>query len=301
MYRRITTAIRNGVDPVHPLASLLLAAMVIAPGPAPSEIKPSESFSVPFELSNGHIFVSAFVNGQGPYRFGFDTGASGVGRADNRLVALLALPSAGETANSDGISTMTTSVVALASLKLGSIEKRNIEVPARDYNPNLKSGGMPMMGIISREFFADRLVTIDYPSRTITFRDASLRSGEAGVVSYSGSFVIPICFAAGCFDAKVDTGSSRSIVIPKELVAKVAASEPVEIGQGMRTNGAVTLYEMTLREPVRVGAVTAVGQEVLYTDPSDSVAVIGSDFLKDYVLTIDQRHHLLRIEMPQKR
>jgi hypothetical protein len=283
------------------LGSLALSGLMALAAQQTVHPKPGSAFSVPFELNNGHMFVAAYVNGNGPYRFGFDTGASGVGRADSRLVSLLSLPAVGQVANSDGIRTTSTTVVALASLKLGAMEKRNVEVPARDYNPNLNPGRAPMMGIISRDFFADRLVSIDYPSRTITFSENFLRAGQAGVVSYTGSFVVPLCFASGCLNAKIDTGSSRGIVIPKEWVGKVAASEPIKIGEAQRTNGVSTLYEMTLREPVRIATMTATRQKVLYADPSDSTAVIGSDFLKDYVLTVDQRNHLLRIDMPRGR
>jgi hypothetical protein len=86
--------------------------------------------------------------------------------------------------------------------------------------------------------------------------------------------------------------------VPKELVPKLSAGEPTSVGQGLRTNGVATLYEMTLNEPVQVAGVTATNQKVLYADPSDAVIVIGTPFLKDYVLTIDQRNHLLKISMP---
>ena len=55
---------------------------------------------------------------------------------------------------------------------------------------------------------------------------------------------------------------------------------------------------MQLLEPVRVGNLTATKQKVLFAVPSDDSINVGSDFLKDYVLTLDQRHHLLRIARP---
>jgi hypothetical protein len=281
-----------------PVTGLLVALLAASPLPQPTLKISSAAFSIPFELSDGHIFVSAYVNGRGPYRFGFDTGASGVGRADNRLVEALKLPPAGTASVSDSIKATTVARVAIKSLRIGSLEWRDVDIPARDYNPNVKSGGVPMYGIIAREFFADQLVTIDYPSRTIRFERGSLRSGGKGVVAYEGGLVIPVCFVAGCVEGRIDTGSSRGIVIPKDLVGRIAASGPVPIGQGLRTNGVANLYEMTLKEPVRIGDIAAVGEKVLYADPSDDKVVVGTKFLEDYVLTIDQRNKLLRIEMP---
>lgn len=259
------------------------------------------AIAVPFELDNGHIFVGAFVNGQGPYRFGFDTGASGIGRADAALTEALSLPKVDEAANSDGVRVTTADVVSAGSLRVGDLERADVQLLSRDYNRNRKPGVRPMMGIIARDFFADRLITIDYPARTITFSRGKLRSDEPGVTAYTGSFTIPVCFAAGCFPGKVDTGSSRSLVIPKNVVAKLKAGNPVQIGKGMRTNGVATLYEVTLREPVRIGSLSVAGQAALYAEPSTDTINIGSHFLKDYVLTIDQQNKLLRIARPRGR
>jgi hypothetical protein len=278
----------------------LIAALALISHQAESRT-PSESFSIPFELDKGRIFVGAFVNGRGPYRFGFDTGASGTGRADVRLTAALSLRKVDQTATSDGIQAATADVVTAPSLRLGDLEQRGVKLLSRDYNKGRKADEQPLMGIIARDFFADWLVTLDYPARTISFTRGELRPNEPGVLSYGASFTIPVCFSVGCYPGKVDTGSSRGLVIPKNLAAKLPASAPVAIGQGMRTNSVATLYEMSLREPVRVGAVTAAAQKVLYADPSDTTIVIGSEFLKDYVLTIDQRHRLLRISEPRRR
>lgn len=274
------------------LAATILAAMALG-----GAAEPQQQPAVPFELYKGHIFVSVFVNGQGPYLFGFDTGASGMGRVDSTLTSQLALPKVGEEANSDGIRTVTTDVVQVDRVTLGDVEKHGLRLLARDYNHGRKDHAIA--GIIGRDFFADRLVTIDYPHKRISFAKGSLNAGDPRVVAYGGSFVIAVCFASGCYPAKVDTGSSRSIVIPKNLVAKISASPPRPIGQAARTNSMATLYEMTLEEPVRVGGITAAGQTVLYAEPSDAMINVGSDFLKDYVLTIDQQHKLLKIDRPK--
>jgi hypothetical protein len=55
---------------------------------------------------------------------------------------------------------------------------------------------------------------------------------------------------------------------------------------------------MSLKEPVRIAGVKVEGQEVLYADPSDTTINVGSDFLKDYVLTVDQQRQLLSIRRP---
>jgi aspartyl protease len=274
---------------------LIVAAMGAALLPSPPVAQTASAAStIPFELYKGHIFVSAYVNGAGPYKFGFDTGASGDGRADAQLTRELSLPKAGRSETSDGITTATADLVVVGSLRLGPIEKRDLELLSRDYNGGSKDEHS-IMGIIGRDFFARWLVTIDYPRRTITFRHGHLSRSNREVVPYGPSFSIPVCFASMCVPGKIDSGSSRSIVVPKDLAAKLSASAPVLVGQVKRTNSTAALYEITLNEPVRVGGINVRAQKLLYTDLSDTAINVGSDFLKDYVLTIDQANRLLRI------
>ena len=280
------------------MRAIYAALMIVGLQPPSSAEAPAARFEIPFELQNGRIYVSAFVNGKGPYRFGFDTGASGVGRADTRLATGLSLSKTGDAANSDGVKTVTTDVVSVESLRVGRLEKRNVELLSRDYNKSLKPGGEPMMGIIGRDFFADGLIEIDYPAKRISFSRGRLRPGDRGVVRYGASLTVPVCSKAECYPGMIDTGSNRGIVIPKNLAAKLASGTPTLIGKASRTNSVATLYETTLKEPVRVAGVTALNQKVIYTEPSIDKINIGSDFLKDYVLTIDQVHGLLRISNP---
>lgn len=280
------------------IAGLAIACSVAA-APASSNVStPDKPFSIPFELDHGHIFISAFVNGNGPYRFGFDTGASGMGRVDSRLTSALSLQPAGTASTSDGVNTAAADLVSVETLRVGGLEKRGLKLLSRDYNKGRKADARSIMGIIGRDFFAGQLVRIDYTTSTIGFSRGELDPKSDGVVPYGPSFRISVCFKSGCYPAKVDTGSSRGIVIPKAMVGKVSAGAPVLIGQGIRTNGVSSLYEMDLKEPVRVAGVTAAVPKVLYADPSDDTINVGSDFLKGYVLTIDQRHQLLKISKP---
>jgi hypothetical protein len=63
----------------------------------PSKIK------IPFELTQGRIYVDAYVNERGPFRFLVDTGTSGIGLADTSLVKDLGLTVTGKTENFDGV------------------------------------------------------------------------------------------------------------------------------------------------------------------------------------------------------
>ena len=261
---------------------------------------PAAQSVIPFEVYKGHVYVSAYVNGKGPYRFVFDTGASGMGRADKRLAAELSLPILRQDLNSDGVNTSRIDIVAAESLRLGSTEKRRVELASRDYNQHRKPGEAPVMGIIGRDFFHDQLLTIDYPKRRLTLGPGRLSKAERGVVSYGPSFTIPVCVRSGCYDGEVDTGSSQSLVVTKSVLPRISASAPIPAGSGTSANTVYKLYEMIMNEPVKVSGVTVQHQKVIYAEPSADKINIGSDFLKDYVLTIDQRHKLLKISRPRR-
>jgi hypothetical protein len=274
-----------------------IVALAFIPLSTPGVARSSELRAVPFELRGGHIFVQAYVNGTGPFLFGFDTGASGIGRADVRLATQLALPKVGEEQNSDGIKTVTTDVVSVERLRLGPVEKRNVRLLSRNYNGSHTSPPF-LLGIIGRDFFADRLLTIDYPNRTLTFSRGRLSSQGQNVVRYRPGFRIPVCIGTKCLDGTLDTGSSSSLVLPKEAALANAIGPAKHVGSGRRMNSVAELYEVQLSLPIKVGGVIASGARVLYADRSEDTANVGSDFLKDYVVTIDQRHHLLRISRP---
>lgn len=126
---------------------------------------------VPFEIVDGRIYVQARVNGRGPYRFAVDTGASGMGRADASLVQALGLSTIGQAQNADGVRSAQADTVLLDSLELGGLVQRELEVIAKDYGSRLPEA-QRFHGIIGRNFFADGLLVIDYPNRSLSFSKA---------------------------------------------------------------------------------------------------------------------------------
>ena len=86
------------------LAGLIAASPADAAGPdnspdsacALAKEAPAEAvFSLPFRTIDGRIYLDVMVNGEGPFVFALDTGASGMGRADATLAAALNLPADG--------------------------------------------------------------------------------------------------------------------------------------------------------------------------------------------------------------
>lgn len=270
----------------------LLAQPARCGGAALRSAGESAVMRAPFEIVGGRIYVQVMVNGAGPYRFMFDTGASGMGRADTSLVRELSIPIAGTTTNSDGVNTSTIDVVHLRSLSLGGMTRTDVEVLSRDYGRDHES--VRISGIIGREFFADGLLVIDYPARMLLFTRASLRRGDPGVLAYRDNFHVPVTIGNETVEGSIDTGSNLTMHVPRSVYDRISADPLAPAGEGRRANTVFQLYSTRLHGPVRIGALSASGVQAMVSDRAPRLN-IGAGFLQNYALAFDQRRQLVAL------
>jgi len=108
---------------------------------------------IAIEIIDNDLFVKAFVNGKGPFNFVVDTGASGIGRLDERIVKELGLVAIDSTKNYDGSGKyQMVPVLMVSKLQIGDVEVENAELLSRNYNTNPKKDKIPTDGIIGRDF-----------------------------------------------------------------------------------------------------------------------------------------------------
>lgn len=247
-----------------------------------------ELVHVPFKQIDGRIYVDVLVNGKGPYVFALDTGASGIGRADNRLVAALDLPSGTKTQTSDGVKVSEVDTVKVRSLRLGRLERFNHEVIARDYRSRMAPEAA-FAGILGREFFADGLLVIDFGRHTVSFtRDRSIDPAMSGAMRYAKAFRVPVTIDGVETPGQLDTGANVSLILPLAFYSRVSSEPLGEQATGTLTNTRITTYKATIKGPVRVGNVTSSGVQARVSEQFPEV-VLGAHFLRDRVLLIDQR------------
>ena len=137
---RRSRSMRAGMAVLSGAAALMVALPAVAAPDACSLIAAGhrvDPVRVPFRTIDGRIYVDVLVNGRGPYVFALDTGASGMGRADASLVAALGLAPVGKGQASDGIKQAEVDLVKIRSLKFGNLERRDLEIIARDYRSRL--------------------------------------------------------------------------------------------------------------------------------------------------------------------
>lgn len=243
---------------------------------------------VPFELVDGRIYVEARANGQGPFRFAVDTGASGLARADAGLVSALELPVRGTAANSDGMKVAEVDMVRFDTLQLGGLIRSGVEAIARDYRGRATPAGA-FDGILAREFFADGLLVIDYPARTLTFsRMEALSSGDGNTLEYRRAFRIPVAIGALQVEGNLDTGANVAFVLPRSLYDRLGAGPLQAAGRGQLANGAVETWSATVPGPFRIGGVALADVEVRVSERYPEL-LVGAHALQQSVLMIDQR------------
>lgn len=243
---------------------------------------------IPFEVVDGRIYVQARVNGHGPMRFGVDTGASGMARADASLVDSLGLAVEGQATNSDGVQAAKVDVTRLDSVQIGSLIRRNLDVITRDYRSHM-SPGAEFSGIIAREFFSDGLLVIDYPDRTLSFsRTRALSPAQENVLSYERAFRVPVSIGGLETEGNLDTGANVTFVLPRSLYEKVAANRLERAEPGRLANGVIETGRSVVPGPFQVGNAVLSNVEVRVSDDYPEL-LVGARALEGVVLMIDQR------------
>lgn len=267
-------------------------AGVVAPGASACSLAdaPREDFvmRVPFETIDGRIYVQAKVDGQGPFRFAIDTGASGLGRADSSLVSALGLETGRPAINSDGVQTAKIDTTMLDSLDVGGLVRKDVPVPTRDYNSKMAPEAA-FSGIVARDFFSDGLLVIDYPGQSISFsRKLSLSPGQEGVLAYERPFRIPLSIGNVRTEGNLDTGANVAFVLPQPLFDKVGGTSLRPAGYGRLPNSRIETTRSTVAGPFRIGQATIRDADVRVSERYPEV-LIGAHALQDFVVLIDQR------------
>lgn len=254
------------------------------------------STSIDMSIVDNDIFVNAYINGKGPFNFLVDTGASGVGRVDSRIVKQLALPVVDSTKNYDGSGKYAVvPVIKVSSLHVGNIQLKDVELLSRNYNVNPKKDQVLTDGIIGRDFFENSLVVVDVPNRKLFCTTDSLTLEMPGVVAYTKPFQIEGQIGSKSITFNIDTGSNLSLHFPKALLDQLQHADTGRQSVARRANSEYLMKETVLKEPIILSLVAANDQIIYYSESATHVNV-GMSFLKNYKMTIDPKRKLFKIE-----
>jgi Aspartyl protease len=254
---------------------------------------------VPMLFCGTRPAVHVRVNGEGPFLFLLDTGAAGAARLDSSLVKRLGLEPEGQREGSDAGAAghAVLRQFHVNTLALGSFELRDVTAYSREYNT---VSYVPQIdGILGIEFFAEVLLTLDYPARRVRMTSGHLppvdRVSVLPLEFHEGNPYVPIKLGGLTATALIDTGNIRSIDMPSAAVAGLRqTSYSRMIGKGRSASGEFEIREMPVGDSLTIGRQTIPLRTVTFADEFTEIN-IGSAFLRRFIVTIDQRHSRFRL------
>lgn len=193
-------------------AAILSWATWQAPQLHSADTAPKLPVEVPMQTGEGMPTVEVMVNGQGPFVFGFDTGAQAGPRIDASLVEKLKLKSTGQVQATDPSrrNVQTSETYKLDSIVIGSLRLADVTVASRNYQNSPRP--LKVDGILGLNLFADYLVSLDFPARKLRLeKDELSKADGAEVFDYkneAGIVQVELTVGDKKIKAHLDTGNA---------------------------------------------------------------------------------------------
>jgi hypothetical protein len=244
--------------------------------------------SVPMLDFGGRPVVEVTLNGQGPYRFILDTGASGTVVADD-LLAELKLPDAGP--------------VRVDRLGLGAVTLPNVSVIHG--GPMLASMNGQVRGVLSAQAFPGSLLTLDFVKKQVRVRRGELPAADGRrIFAYDADDVlprVPVKIDGTEYRLHFDTGAPAGMSLPLRYAKTLGVEgQLVERGRARVVTGVFPVYEAPFAGKVEIGEyvlpITAISFSDLRPGPAEPPGLIGMKLLQDFVVTLDTKNRRVRLE-----
>lgn len=245
-----------------------------------------EAVTVPLTPVAHLMTLDAKVNGKGPYRFVFDSGAAGSMRISAEIAQALGLEQIGEVVAGDpsGKNAERRPLMKIDSVDVGTAHFTNVQALTASTR-----GPVPSDGVIGLGLFKGMTVTIDYPKKEMRISRDPLPAKGDHVVPYTMARAIPeidIEAAGVPLHVDVDTGSPSALSIPGAWAAKLPLGEQRVVGHGRTTTNEFDIRGADLKGDLHVAGFTVTAPRVDIVDLFP-VANIGARLLHDYVVTFD--------------
>jgi hypothetical protein len=276
----------------------MLALMAAAQaGPAPMQVRRQVTIDVPdvavtgtcaarpLDMSGPIPVVDVMVNGKGPYRFGIDTGAQGVGRISSDLATQLGLKVAGEARTpAPGGTIDTRNIYRADTLGVGGIGFAGVDLVAM---PALPGRPITWSGILGIDLFRKLTLTLDYGRSALKLSHDPVTDGVAANFDH-GVPSIPLKIGDREITADLDTGNGAAPLFVSEAIAKaVPLSGPaVERGKARTSFGEFSIMEGPISVPVTIGG-TALPVHAIGWPSARGEANLGSHGLAGMQLSVD--------------
>jgi hypothetical protein len=289
---------RRLLKPLLAIATIFSWAVWQVPHLHSADSAPTLEF--PMQVGDGMPTVEVMVNGQGPFVFGFDTGAQAGPRIDASLVEKLNLKATGEVQAIDpsGRNPQASATVKLDSLAIGTLRFTDVTAVSRNY----KNSPRPLKvdGILGLNLFADYLVTLDFLAKKLRIEKGELpKSDGAEILDYKNEAgIAQVELSVGDKKIKADLDSGNAIgafVFPTAFVEKLSlAGEPRVVGHARSASGEMEIKQVQLKDVVMLGRHEFTDATVTYPALGD-IGNVGVKTLGQFVITFDQKNERVRL------
>jgi predicted aspartyl protease len=249
--------------------------------------------------------IEVIVNGQGPFVFGLDTGASGEAWVTRTLADELRLPTVGSWRVSDGagIDSRTAPRVRIDSLKIGSLSFTGILAPVLGDGPAHRTDE-GTYGTLGFQLFRNYVVTFDYPAQRFRITANSLPAPDGKtILSYSldhGSPQVAIQLGGIRMDAFIDSGSGGGIVLPRSFATQLPLRSPISLaGKVASSLNEFDLYRAELDGDFEFGGVNMHNPAIFFSDLVQQ-PTIGRALLRQFAVTFDQTTRRMQLQIPSQ-
>jgi len=237
--------------------------------------------------------LSVKLHGEGPFRFGFDTGQSVGVLLSPALAGKLSLPVVDRIDASDGTSKMPVDVVSVDSVEIGGVDLGK-------QTSIVLQPGTDVDGAIGFPLFSGLLVELDYVGGRLRIRRGELPAPDGRTVlaltNLQGIPMIPITIGGETVQAVLDSGSEADLLVPLAMADKLTLDGPPVRSCRMKTLfGEFDLLTAHLKGRVNLGGIELVDPELTFSDHFSEVNV-GGKFLSRFKVTFDPARGRVQFE-----
>lgn len=260
-------------------SSAMRAAAPAAPPPGQTDLPWIPVYQA-MDMTDGKPVIEAGVNGKGPFRFYLDT-ATPYTLLDRRFAEEVGALSRDEDDAEDRSSSRAArpSTVTVETLSIGSAVFSGVRARLGDLGDGDDSADRPV-GALGFRLFSECLLTLDYPEKRVIVERGQLLFPDGKevldlIIKDDAPFAL-ITLGSIDLETCLDSGSTKGLVVPGGLAEE--STDPI----------AATAV---------IGGHTISDPEVIVSDSAPH-AVAGSEFLRSFSLTFDQKNRRLRIAQP---
>jgi hypothetical protein len=264
--------------------------------------------TVPFHLSDNHIYAEVSVNGSKPLNFIFDTGGHSI--LTPETAKALDIGSKGNMTSGGGGDQLTTSgVTTLKSIRVGKAEIRDQTASVETMSP-AGTEGIDEQGMVGYEFFARFITRFDYGHHTITFIDKKYFDPKTAGTPVPMRLYHQFPEILGTYNGipgrfGIDTGSRMPLELNVAFAAKNNIHAPdgaieAQTGWGVGgpshsqvfKGGTLTLGPVTIDHPLTMISLDKGGAGAAEAFPNN----VGGGVLKRFVVIFDYDHSIMYLK-----